>query len=262
MDITPAIFSAITAIVSVPFFMALMRRIGPLRHEPGPGKSFAELQREYGRWEVLSIPLSLTFVSLLSLMLWSVLRMTYHDYLARFDASILVVALPDILWLSPALFFALFLSALPFHFLYLALLGRRRYAEYIEYTNQKFRLNTWRLFRYLGNLLLPLCLVLTLLALDCYLRVSADALIVNRYLGLGEKSYAFASVRQIRLIRPAAAGVDGGGPGAHYVFEFASGERYSFRDSLGEVPLARQRQVAARVARAAGIDIAIEEAPR
>ena len=151
---------------------------------------------------------------------------------------------------------------MPFHFLYLALLGRRRYAEYIEYTNQKFRLNTWKLFRYLGNLLLPLCLLLTLLALDCYLRVTADGLIVNRYFGLGEKSYAFSSVRRISLIWPAAAGEGVLGGGAHYVIEFADGERYSFRDALGDVPLARQRQVSTHVARASGVGISVDEAPR
>ncbi len=257
MDISPAILSVIIAILSVPMVLALMRRIRSLRHEPNAGKSFAELSREYGRWEILSIPLSLTLVLILALPIWLTLRLIYRQQLASLEPAQFLLFLPDILWVTPALFFALFLSALPFQVVYRALLGRRRYGEYTEYLNQKFRLDTWKLFRYLGNLMLPICLLLTILALDCYVRITGDSIVVNNFLGFGEKSHALSAVRKVELVNFSAAATGDRVGREHYVIEFADGGGYSFANFPGETSLDRQRLIAVHVARSAGVKITL-----
>lgn len=262
MDISPAIISAISAAVLVPFFMALMRRIKVLRHEPKSSRSFAELHREYGRWELLSVPLSILFVSAWTLLIWYALSYVYAQQLAQLEPSRFIVALPDLLWVIPALFFAIFLAALPFHFLYLALLGRRRYAEYTEYSNQKFRLDTWKLFRYLGNCLLPVCLLLTLLALDSYARITDDEFVVNDFAGLGEKSYSLQQVRQLELVGSLSAPDGEIVEPAYYVIRFSGDEDYSFRNSPSETPLARQRRIVEHVAALTGLEIVRRDPPR
>ncbi len=251
MDLTPAIMSAVAAAFAVPLFMALARRVRALRHEPDPRKSFAELEREYARWELWSVPLTLLLVSLLCGAFWLALHAIYLRRIEALEPSLTTLALPPLAWLAPALFFAIFVAALPLHGIYRLLLGRRRYREYIEYGNQKFRLDSARLFRWLANTMLPLCLGLTLLAFDCYARITERELFVNGYLGIGETRHRLDAVVQIERIETAG----NGGRGAYYVLRFADGAVFDFRRFPGEASLAQQRRIARRAASASGIAI-------
>ncbi len=248
MDLTPAILSAAGAALATPLLMALARRVKALRHEPDRRKPFAELAREYAGWELGSVPLSLLFVSLLCGAFWLAL---HAIYLRRIDAlapSLHTLALPPLTWVAPALFFAIFAAALPMHGTYRLLLGRRRYAEYTEYGNQKFRLDSARLFRYLANALLPVCLGMTLLAFDCYARVTDRALIVNAFAGVGETRHRLDSVTRIERIEP-------GGGGAYYVLHFADGAVFDFRRFPVAADLALQGRIARLAATASGVEI-------
>ena len=251
MDLTPAIMSAVAAAIAAPLFMALARRVKALRHDPDPRKPFAELEREYARWELWSVPLSLLLVSLLGGAFWFALHAIYLRRIDALEPSLLTFALSPLAWLAPALFFAIFAAALPLHLIYRLLLGRRRYAEYTEYGNQKFRLDSARLFRYLANATLPLCLGLTLLAFDCYARVTERELIVNAYLGVGEGRHRLDAVTRIERIEHDGAVARG----ASYVLHFADGLVFDFRRFPGDVGLAQQRRVARLAAAVSGIAI-------
>ncbi len=251
MDLTPAIMSAVAAAIAAPLFMALARHVKVLRHEPDPRKPFVELEQEYARWELWSVPLSLVLVSVLGGAFWFALHAIYLRRIEALEPSLLTLALPPLAWVAPALFFAIFAAALPLHAIYRLLLGRRRYAEYIEYTNQKFSLDSARLFRYLANAMLPLCLGLTLLAFDYYARVTERELIVNDYLGVGETRHRLDAVKRIERIELDGEVVRG----AFYVLHFADGLVFDFRRFSGDVGFAQQRRIA-RLAAAAS-DVAI-----
>ena len=251
MDLTPAIMSAVAAAIAAPLFLALARRFKALRHEPDPRKPFAELEREYARWELWSVPLSLALVSLLGGAFWFALHAIYLRRIDALEPSLLTLVLPPLAWVAPALFFAIFAAALPLHAIYRLLLGRRRYAEYTEYGNQKFRLDSARLFRCLANTMLPLCLGLTLLAFDCYARITERELIVNDYLGVGETRHRLDTVTRIERIEL------GGETArvAYYVLRFADGAVFDFGRFPGDVGLAQQRRIARLAAAASDITI-------
>ncbi len=252
MDLIPAIFSAAVAAILAPLFMALARRIGALRHEPDPRRPFAALAREYSRWELWSVPLSLLLVSLLGGAVWFALHAIYRHRIDALEPGLLTLALPPLTWVAPALFFAIFAAALPLHGIYRLLLGRRRYAEYLEYANQKSRLDSARLFRYLANALLPVCLGLTLLAFDCYARVGERELIVNGFLGVGETRHRLDAVARIeRVESPGAAGARN----PYYVLHFADGAVFDFRRFPGHAGVAQQRRIARLAASTSGITI-------
>ena len=248
MDLTPAILSAVAAAIATPLFIALARRVKALRHEPDPGQPFAELERRYARWELYSVPLSLLLVSLLGGAFWLALHAIYLRRIEALEPGLLTLALPPFAWVAPALFFAVFATALPLHGIYRLLLGRRRYLEYTEYGNQKYRLDSARLFRYLANALLPLCLAMTLLAFDYYARVTQRELIVNDYLGVGETRHRLDAVTRIEVIET-------GGSDAHYVLRFADGAVFDFRRFSGAASLAQQRRIARLAAAASGIEV-------
>lgn len=255
MNLSPAIVSAITAAISVPLFMALMRRIKLLRHVPKSEKSFAELAREYARWDLIALAIAVVAVALITAVLWQLLEAIYRQQVAHLEPSRYLLTMPSIVWAIPAFFFAIFISALPSHYLLSSLLGARRYAEYIEYGNQKFQIDSWKLFRIMSNLLLPLCLALTFLALDNYARVSDRAFVVNRYFGIGETAYAFDRIESVVLVKSFIA--PNGDPvrRPHYVIRFDDGAEFNFRNTLFETEIGYQRELAEFTAAAAGIEI-------
>lgn len=260
MELSPAIVSALAAAVCVPLFMALMRRIKIFRHRPDASKSFAQLAGEYQKWELLSVLLGFVLVAFISFVIQGVLEMIYARQLSYQEPGLFVLGLQPIVWWIPALFFALFIAAIPLHYLFLAMLGRRRYAEYIEYGNQKFEINSWRVFRFLRNLMLPLCMVLTFMALDTYARVTNDRFVVNRFLEIGETAYHLDHLQTIVLVKSFAA------PGGnivrrpHYVLRFQDGSEFDFHTFPAETDFQQQQSLVGFLVDATGLTV-IEEDP-
>ena len=260
MNLAPAIASAVVAVITVPVFMALMRRLKWFRHQPNSTKSRSQLTREYAKWELLALPVVMLSVALFTAIGWLLLTAIYRQQILHLEPSVYLIVLPSIVWTLPALFFAIFLSALPSHFLFRGLLGRRRYAEYVEYGNQKFQIDVWRLFKYLGNLLLPFCLLLTLMALDCYARIGDREFIVNRFLGVGETVYVFGQIESITRVQSLAASENDILRQGYYVIRFNDGERFDFRRSWSGTGIAEQREIANYLATVTGLDIRVTNA--
>ena len=257
MNLTPAIASAVVAAITVPVFMAVMRRLKWFRHEPDSSKTFPQLNHEYAKWELLALPVVMVSVTAITAIIWWMLTIIYQGQIQRLEPSVYVIELPPIVWTLPALFFALFLSALPLHFLFLRLLGKHRYAEYVEYGNQKFQINAWKLFKYLGNLLLPLCLLATMMALDCYTRIGEREIVVNRFFGIGDTVYAFEQVESITRVQSLSAPEGDMMRRGYYVVRFNGGDSYDFYRSWNATGIERQRDIAQYVAAATGLDIRV-----
>ncbi len=241
MDLIPAIASFVAAVLFTPLFLALMRRSGKFRYRAESGKSLPELAAEYGPYERLSTLLSILLMALIAGPLWFGLDLGYSQHLASLPSGRFLLALPPILWLLPALFVALFVSALPLRFLLTRALGSRRYAEFVEYNDRKHGVDSWRLYRYLAYVLLPLCLILTLMAFDSYTRIDEKGIVVNEYLGFGERFYRFEEVEAIWQI---ATGRDETGAARpHFVIRFRDGREFDFYRSLLELDRGQQRAI-------------------
>ncbi len=260
MDLSPAIATTLVAALGVPLCLALLRRMKTFRHFPDRDKGFAQLSSEYARWELMSLPVLMVVVGLIAWVLWLGLDAVYQRQLVHRGPGLFLVQLPAIVWWIPAFFLALFLAAIPQHFLYLALLGRVRYAEYIEYGNQKFGIDSWKLFRYLGNLTIPLCLLLTFLALDTYTRVTRDAFVVNEFFGVGETAYRFSDLQAIVLVETFVAANGDVVSAPHYVIRFDDGSAFDFRRSPTETAFAQQQVLVRFLQTASGIEVVRESA--
>lgn len=255
MDLSPAILSTLAAAISVPLLMALLRRIKRFRHRPDSRKSFAQLASEYQRWELFAILPGLLLVGLISFLIQAALKLIYAWQLSYQEASVFVFGLQPIVWWIPALFFALFISAIPLHYLYLSMLGRQRYAEYIEYGNQKFELDSWRVFRFLGNLMIPLCLAFTFMALDTYARVTGDSFVVNRFLGTGEAVLRFEQLQAIELVESFVAPDGNIVHRPYYVLRFQHGAEFDFRSFPSQTDFQQQQSLVGFLVEVTGIEV-------
>ncbi len=231
MDLTLAIVLAFVAAAGAPLFLAWMRRFRIFRHREKTTKSFTELEREYRQLEPWITVLTVALLAVVAYPLWLGLEAIYDERLAAQPNARFLLSLPAVLWLLPALFLSLFLSTLLLRYLLTRSMGRRRYAEFVDYNDRKFRIDSWRLFYCLGALLLPVCLVLTLMAFDSYARIDERGIVVNGFFGFGEKYYRFDEIEAIVVFDDET---DGTRNLPHYVIRFRDGGDFDlYRSALG-----------------------------
>ncbi len=86
------------------------------------------------------------------------------------------------------------------HYLYLALLGKERYAEFTEYESLQSGVNDGKLVRYMGYILIPIRFIFIFLIFNLYARVTEDSFIINRFFSYGEIRYSFGQIKSIEVV--------------------------------------------------------------
>lgn len=257
MDISPATIGAISAAIAVPIIMGLMRNVDGLKHSPNSEKSLEELTQKYGGWEKAASFLLIVFAAVIGFTLWKGLSILSALQMSYVNKSIYLIPQPSVTWALPALFLAIFLSAVPLHYLYLSLLGRQRYAEYTEYGNQKYGVNSWKLLRYMGYVVIPICLVFTFLSLDSYARVTNSSFIVNRFFSIGEAEYMFGEIKTIELTKSFKAPNGNVVRKHYYSIEFVDNTSYNFHKSLHDLSFEKQTEIINYISGIANSEISV-----
>ncbi len=256
METTPAIVCTLAAAAATPLVLAALRRFEPLRHVPDARYQTRDLAREFDGLLKLSLLLAPLFVILCGSCLWWLATRLYGARLAAMDDG-LMLPLPDILWVIPASLTGLFAAAGLMAVGLRRLLGAGGYAAWIEYGNRRHGVNSQRLQRWLALLVVPPCLVLTLLAMDSYARVTERHFIVNPFWGFDEQVHRLDRVLQVtRVIEPDEAFT--GRPVAdYYRFVFDDGRQFGFHPERVASDLADQHAIARRTAALAGVAIEV-----
>ena len=186
METTPAIVCTLAAAVATPLVMAALRRIEPLRHVPDARYDTRALAREFDGLLKLSLCVAPLLVLACGAALWWLATQLYQVRLATLQGGV-TLPLPDILWAIPASLLGLFAAAALMALLLRRLLGARGYAAWIEFGNRRHGVDSQRLLRWLALLIVPPCLLLSLLAMDCYARVTERHFMRPKDLGSPEK---------------------------------------------------------------------------
>lgn len=257
MDISPATVGAISAAIAVPIFMGLMRNVDALKHSPDSEKTLEELAKEYGGWEKSASLLLIGFAAAIGFLLWKGLSVLSALQMSYVEQSVYLIPQPSVTWALPSIFLAFFLSAIPLHYLYLTLLGKQRYAEYTEYGNQKFGVNSWKLLRYMGYVLIPVCLAFTFLSLDAYARVTSSSFIVNRFFSVGEVEYTFNEIRAIELTKSFKAPNGNIVRKPYYSIEFVDDTSYNFHKALHDLNFSQQKEIIEYIGGITGRDVSV-----
>jgi hypothetical protein len=248
MDLPVEVYS----VLGVLGYMALARRY--LRFEPPTHvtpQTLETLSRRYRVWEAIAIvPLFLFIVSLgfaWDYALWAIAG----RHLRSLGPSMHLLAPPHDMWRVAALFLGILSATLPMHWLYQRLLGEG-YEEYTLYTNLKYRFDTWKAFRVIAYPLGVFCVVFVVLGLDCYIRLTPQAIVINRFLGLGETRYAYGQVRELKVAQFVRAPNGNVVLRPHVVVEFTDGFRLTTNGAILDQRLERDVAALRYVARQSG----------
>ncbi len=256
METTPAIVCTLAAAAATPLILAALRRIEPLRHVPDARYDTHELEREFDGLLKLSLCLAPLLVLACGAALWWIATRLYQARLASLDGGI-TLPLPDILWAIPASLLGLFAAAALMAVGLRRLLGAGGYAAWIEFGNRRHGVDSQRLMRWLALLIVPSCLLLSLLAMDCYARVTERHFIVDPYWGLDEQVHRLDRVLQVTRVIAADEALSGRPVADYYRFVFDDGRQFGFEPDTVASSLAQQHAIARRTASLAGVAIEI-----
>lgn len=258
MDLSAGVTGAIAAAIGVPVVFALLRKVKTLRYTGTSAKDLDQLKEEYGKWEILSLFLLFIFAAAIGLGLAQLFIFLADLQSSRLSGGQFLIFQPFI-GLVPAVFLAIFLSAIPMHFLYLRLLGPERYEEYIHYGNQKIGFNALKLFRAMAWVMVPLCIIFTFLSLDSYVRVTESGIGVNSFFGVGERGYSFDEIEQIKLVKSFKAPNGNIVRRPYFIFAFTDGDEINFHRTIHELSLKEQEEIARYLSSRSGRGIIVND---
>jgi hypothetical protein len=243
---------AIAAAVGVPLAMRALAWAFPAKETPASALSPEELKARYQKWEVAFALGMLAAAVPAGLGIWLLLR-----GVARAHAALLLPA-ADVRWVAgpsywaiPAIFLAIAAMLPLFTALSRALL-RERYAEYLAYQRVKSKMDAQRVANVLVTAVSIGCAAFIFLGLDWSVRLEPDALVVNRYLGVGEERFPLADVRAIRTA-PALLAPNGNRvPRREFVVRLGDGRSWSTNNLLSDTSPEEKARLAGLVSARSG----------
>jgi len=259
MDLSAGELGATAAAIGVPVVFALIRYVKTLQYTGTSAKDLDQLKEEYGTWEILGSFLMLTIAAVIGVALWQLFLFLAELQSSRLSGSQFLIFQPSVGLVLPAIFLAIFLSAIPMHFLYLRLLGPERYEEYTHFTNQKVGIDSWKLLRAMAWVMVPLCIIFTFLSLDSYVRVTENGIGVNSFFGVGERGYSFDEIEQIKLVKSFEAPSGDIVRRPYFIFAFSDGDEINFHRTIHELSLKEQDEITRYLSSRSGRRIVVDD---
>jgi hypothetical protein len=192
-----AALASLAVAALVPLTLALLGKAFPAKGSDFAGCSLEALAPVYRKWELLFVALYMIFWAPVTYAIWVPLEALARWHTGLLPAAQMTLTVDPMFWLLPALFLSLVVSAAPLIWIAKLLLGQR-YREYEKYIALKVKYDVDRVSRLLIGVVGIGSGILVFLALNWYVLVLEDAVVVNRLLGLSEDYYHYADIRQIR----------------------------------------------------------------
>jgi len=243
MEIPSGVVAAVSAGIAVPIIMGLFSKVNSLQPVIKTEKDFAQLAKEYSKWESFALVPFFIFTPLIGLLTWYLLNLISKRIISNLGESLYLFQPETAILAIPAIFMSIFLAAIPMHFLYLGLLGKQRYVEYTEYGNLKNKFDSWKLLRYMAYVCVPICVVFSGLALDSYLRITESSFVSNDFLSVGEKRHSFDEIQLIELTKSFKAPNGNILRRPYYTIEFTDGYDFNFKNSVIQVEFEQQQEI-------------------
>lgn len=232
MGISPEVMGVVIGGLSVPYILYLLSKIRGLRHTPNLKIDFLTLNKQYAKWGLFSVIPLIVFFSAIALTLPIMLIFVADFRVSAFKESIITIPPPYVLWGLPAVFMGFVGSFVLLHYLYKRLLGPERYVEFIEYGNQMNGIDFWKTGKLMAGVIIPICIVFSLLALDTYAYVTRDGFVENRFLGLGETVHQWDEIAEIELVKSFKVPNGNIIRKKYFVIHFSDGSVYKFHPTL------------------------------
>lgn len=259
MELSPTTMGLISAAIAVPVFFFAVRRINFFKRPSNTPEHVTYSETKYGKWEAMSSLLVLFFTTVIGLGLWKILSLLADLRKTQLLGSEFLIYDPSIMLALPSMAMAIMLAGIPLHFLYSYLLGPKHYAEYTHYINQKFRVNSSRLFFAVLLIVLPISIAFALLILNSYVQVTNSAIKVNPFFAISEREYTFSEIDFLEFSEKAVAPNGKIIHKPHYIVSFSDGFQINFSDSIHEPDIKDQKALVQYLSDQTNIEILVND---
>ncbi len=259
MEIPSGTIGIIATIIITPIIMGLLGKIKSLQPEKTTEKDLDQLEEEYSKWNNLSLVPFFIFAFSIGFLIWYGLNNLSTYRMSLLEESVYLFPPARAAWGLPAVFMSLILSAIPLHYLYLWILGKERYSEFNQYTNLKFGIDGTKTVKYMSVVIVPACLIFTLLAMDSYIKVTKDSFIANPLLTLGVKEFRFEEIESIELTKSFKAPNGNIVRRSYYTIEFNNGYTYDLESTMSELDFKQQQEIVDYITKNSDVTIKIND---
>lgn len=206
-------------------------------HKPKPVKDYEQLllvnEHKYKIYEIFSIVPLFFFTGLICYVFY-LLGNDVQELYFRGRQTDFAIYPPESFWLVPGLCFGFGLIMPPIEFLYRLLL-QEEYDVYIEYTNQKYGFDGYRVVRLLCKGCVAAGVGLSFLGFGWYKEIIGDKIIIADFYSLNPQEYTIQQIESVTHFErnTNSEGVVEVEP--HYKLSFSDGRTWDTSDNFHEV---------------------------
>jgi len=176
--------------------MGYLKRKFQFIEKPDQYPDFETLDKRYGNWYVflsfLVLPVMIAGVIAVVFVLQAIMRW----WMPEFKEAIFVLEIEPWSLILPAIFLGIF-AVIPIMMLITKILLGKRDHEYYYYSNWKNESDGLKILIFLSKIIMPPTLLLAVLMIDYYSVLYADNIMINDFMSLSEKNYAYSDVSSI-----------------------------------------------------------------
>jgi len=258
VDVSPSVVGAVSAAIFVPLVLRAIGRTTTYGYTEINEKALKGLAQKYRWWEFGGLLSYVVLVVVFGYLLWVLLCSAGDLQRASLEPAPFVLTPTRIFWAVPAMFFGMFIAALPLVAIGTRVLGPEMYREYMSYQNAKYRMDSEKVTKHMAYAIVPAMAVYCVLLLNNYAKFSEDNFIINPFFGLTQRAYDWSAVRELKLIKSFKAPV---GTiirhSPYFVIAMNDGTSLNFHRTTLELRFEDQQALASFVAQKAdlGIDV-------
>jgi hypothetical protein len=195
--------SAIVSFIFVTLVFYIFKKSKKLSNDPSIDLEVIseDLRKQFVNWNLVFTGLTLIFAGILGLtfyFLFSKIAFLSHSYI---NTSEYLIFPHWAAWALPAGFMGFLTAGQPLNFVCKLILGSVKFEKYKVYSNLQIGFDADKVYKRFQALGIPVTLVLFLLTVDFYARVTQDNFIINEFSSLSEKIYAVKEIQKIELIK-------------------------------------------------------------
>jgi hypothetical protein len=249
---------ALAASIAVPVAFAILRRFFPLPRGLETDRSLADLRQEYGRFELLSLPLLLALAPAATYLWWRLFLALATDSGFSHAAGVHALRPPRIAWLLPALLLGILSAGPAIEAILRRLLGER-WREYVAYTNLRHGFDSEAIEKPFYFAFGGLAAVGAFLIANWYVLFTPSEIRLNPFFAVRERVFAYTDLVAIRTA-PAFVAPNGKTVRRReYVLRFSDASAWNTTWDPSEATEGELRSLVQWVSERSGVSI--EEAP-
>jgi len=157
-----------------------------------------ENTRKYQLYEYLAVPLIFVFIALFTFLTY-LAGNAVTSLLDSAETSLYYSRLNSDAWLFPGVVFSFGLLYVPMELVYTALLGKKGYRHYTEFTNRKHGFDGEKIMKPVAKFMVVAGLLISLLLTQVSFRLTRDELIINRFFSLSADVYSLNEIDVVGL---------------------------------------------------------------